>query len=994
MIFGTYPLPSNESWPNQSGGEMNYLHGSCTELFAIKVFLEEETKKTQNTPVAVFLFKLDMTSIKWEELERLKDWEIINENFVELDVEDIFKYDRLWEEIDDLKDGIFCLDLARDHLLSFSRVTASELGGFIHIRCLMGETIYSYHVKDNTISPWYIPSQMLPASDASMWKCRLEDDHGEILLRLGTDDRVGFNESHLLNIPSDLLESIMEHCVGVEYMNFRATCKRCHLAAPLIKWSNKRSIKRLQTYSAVSPWLMVVDKKQDMITFIDPVFGDNYFKKISQISIFRNKIFCSSFGWLLFEYDVSFYVLYNPFTNDIRKLPESRDPFKSLSFSAPPTAANCIVVGFKTAEHWRALIHFVNREPVWHTLNHGPDPHTICSSIFDGRDLYALGKEGELIVFNNLGQPDHLWKLVEAEAPKSCSSSTQKYLTKCDQQLLLVSVGKNGEHVELFEMRAGLLLGGTLGAGAGRWFGWSCGGLEWSWGGEWTGLIFSGQRYGCGQSRSLGGHKGVRYGKLALRIVGEFGVVDWEAISGESDIGEWCWFCDIWSSCHPGGWGGGRGSFLPGAYERWGFKACRAWVINRQAGGRMGRDRQCYRSCRVAIERWDWAAFGLKFNSGCVVSRVSFGGYCCVLGGRCVAEWHKNVSDSLPPPGGSKVWVIATLCNQRVILGVMGGVVPGKRDRFVWDGECVAICSTEGGGERFAHFLRGVSQRRGFRGGMVLGERMRCRAHPYPRGAACAGERTVSGHALFAPDAGPPEGGTNGSRSSKRAVRVSVPSRSDYGSVIVVVDRRMTYLACSCYGPLGLAHAPVLNFTMAFAGFLWAGCGSGRGPNNLGLRGPWVWDGGKNWGERGWGGVSVVGSGRGWEGGEVDEGVSVGGVWGLECGDSEVGRGGGATGGSPPDSGVKAVVMIAKLKSLLKSRDRDGGRKTKNHPLANVIGDPSRSVSTRKELKTDVMWCYFDAFLTSVEPNNIKEAMLESFWIEAMQEEIHEFERL
>ncbi|GKA26112.1 hypothetical protein Tco_0712221, partial [Tanacetum coccineum] len=217
MIFGTYPLPSNESWPNQSGGEMNYLHGSCTELFAIKVFLEEETKKTQNTPVAVFLFKLDMTSIKWEELERLKDWEIINENFVELDVEDIFKYDRLWEEIDDLKDGIFCLDLARDHLLSFSRVTASELGGFIHIRCLMGETIYSYHVKDNTISPWYIPSQMLPASDASMWKCRLEDDHGEakciddsksdmkkndeILLRLGTDDRVGFNESHLLNIP-------------------------------------------------------------------------------------------------------------------------------------------------------------------------------------------------------------------------------------------------------------------------------------------------------------------------------------------------------------------------------------------------------------------------------------------------------------------------------------------------------------------------------------------------------------------------------------------------------------------------------------------------------------------------------------------------------------------------------------------------------------------------------------------------------------------------
>nr|GEZ23525.1 retrovirus-related Pol polyprotein from transposon TNT 1-94 [Tanacetum cinerariifolium] len=40
------------------------------------------------------------------------------------------------------------------------------------------------------------------------------------------------------------------------------------------------------------------------------------------------------------------------------------------------------------------------------------------------------------------------------------------------------------------------------------------------------------------------------------------------------------------------------------------------------------------------------------------------------------------------------------------------------------------------------------------------------------------------------------------------------------------------------------------------------------------------------------------------------------------------------------------------------------------------------------------MWCYFDAFLTSVEPNNFKQAMTELSWIDAMQEEIHEFKRL
>nr|GFA60207.1 hypothetical protein [Tanacetum cinerariifolium] len=53
------------------------------------------------------------------------------------------------------------------------------------------------------------------------------------------------------------------------------------------------------------------------------------------------------------------------------------------------------------------------------------------------------------------------------------------------------------------------------------------------------------------------------------------------------------------------------------------------------------------------------------------------------------------------------------------------------------------------------------------------------------------------------------------------------------------------------------------------------------------------------------------------------------------------------------------------------------GRCTKDHPIANVIGDPSCFVSMRKQLKTDAMWCYFDAFLTSVEPKNFKQAMIE-----------------
>ncbi|GJU84479.1 hypothetical protein Tco_1292025 [Tanacetum coccineum] len=51
---------------------------------------------------------------------------------------------------------------------------------------------------------------------------------------------------------------------------------------------------------------------------------------------------------------------------------------------------------------------------------------------------------------------------------------------------------------------------------------------------------------------------------------------------------------------------------------------------------------------------------------------------------------------------------------------------------------------------------------------------------------------------------------------------------------------------------------------------------------------------------------------------------------------------------------------------------------TKDHPLDNVIGNPSRPVSTRHQLQTEAMFCYFDAFFTSVEPKNYKEALKES----------------
>nr|GEW64979.1 hypothetical protein [Tanacetum cinerariifolium] len=67
---------------------------------------------------------------------------------------------------------------------------------------------------------------------------------------------------------------------------------------------------------------------------------------------------------------------------------------------------------------------------------------------------------------------------------------------------------------------------------------------------------------------------------------------------------------------------------------------------------------------------------------------------------------------------------------------------------------------------------------------------------------------------------------------------------------------------------------------------------------------------------------------------------------------------------------------------------------TKDHPLDNIIGQLFRLFSTWLQLHEQALFCYYDAFLTSVEPKTYKDALTQSCWIETMQEELNKFERL
>ncbi|GJT34900.1 putative ribonuclease H-like domain-containing protein [Tanacetum coccineum] len=65
-----------------------------------------------------------------------------------------------------------------------------------------------------------------------------------------------------------------------------------------------------------------------------------------------------------------------------------------------------------------------------------------------------------------------------------------------------------------------------------------------------------------------------------------------------------------------------------------------------------------------------------------------------------------------------------------------------------------------------------------------------------------------------------------------------------------------------------------------------------------------------------------------------------------------------------------------------------------DHPLEQVIGEPSRPVLTRNQLRTDGDMCMYALTVSTMKPKNVNEAMTDPTWIESMQEDLLQFKRL
>nr|GEY55022.1 integrase, catalytic region, zinc finger, CCHC-type, peptidase aspartic, catalytic [Tanacetum cinerariifolium] len=64
------------------------------------------------------------------------------------------------------------------------------------------------------------------------------------------------------------------------------------------------------------------------------------------------------------------------------------------------------------------------------------------------------------------------------------------------------------------------------------------------------------------------------------------------------------------------------------------------------------------------------------------------------------------------------------------------------------------------------------------------------------------------------------------------------------------------------------------------------------------------------------------------------------------------------------------------------------------HPTLQLDLEFKLSMQTRRKLAIDPEMCMYALTVSTTEPKNVKEAMADSAWIEAMQEELHQFDRL
>ncbi|GJS63103.1 retrovirus-related pol polyprotein from transposon TNT 1-94 [Tanacetum coccineum] len=91
------------------------------------------------------------------------------------------------------------------------------------------------------------------------------------------------------------------------------------------------------------------------------------------------------------------------------------------------------------------------------------------------------------------------------------------------------------------------------------------------------------------------------------------------------------------------------------------------------------------------------------------------------------------------------------------------------------------------------------------------------------------------------------------------------------------------------------------------------------------------------------------------------------------------------------------VPTVIALENIIQAETDTKNAQFDYDEFINIFSTPIQEqgeTSTRRQLETDGEMCMFALTVSQTEPKNIKEAMADSAWIESMQEELYQFDRL
>ncbi|KAG5243990.1 F-box/kelch-repeat protein [Salix suchowensis] len=209
------------------------------------------------------------------------------------------------------------------------------------------------------------------------------------------------------DLPIELLELILCHLSLEDNIRSSVACKRWNTAAISVRVVNQ------------SPWLMYFPKFGNMYEFYDPAQRKTYSLELPEL--YGSRVCYTRDGWLLLYRPTTNRVFFfDPFSQEVVKLPRFELTYQIVAFSCAPTSNTCVVftvrhvsptiVAISTchpgATEW-VTVNYQNRLPfvssIWNKI-------VFCNGFF-----YCLSLTGWLGVFDPL---ERTWNVLAVPPPK------------------------------------------------------------------------------------------------------------------------------------------------------------------------------------------------------------------------------------------------------------------------------------------------------------------------------------------------------------------------------------------------------------------------------------------------------------------------------------------------------------------------------------------------------------------------------------------------